>query len=132
MEQLKSIEQLENDFWDNMDFPTPLVEKCFNYRKIPVKNLSIEQVRLLLGQSIGVRFLLPIALEFLQNDILSEGDFYPGDLLSSVLRLEEINWGGNDKLKGEFKELVKRKLIDIKDTGDRKLIRETEIFLNSR
>ena len=115
-----------------MDFPTPLVEKCYNYRRIPVKNLSIEQVRLLLGQSIGVRFLLPKALEFLQNDILSEGDFYPGDLLSSVLRLEEINWEGNDQLKSEFKELVKRKFIEIKDTGDRKLLRETEIFLNRR
>ena len=130
MEQLKSIEQLENDFWESMDFPTPLVEKCFNYRRIPIKDLSIEQVRLLLGQSIGVKFLIPKALEFLQNDILSEGNLYPGDLLSSVLRLEKIHWEGNDQLKSEFKELVKRKLIEIKNTGDRKLLKETEIFLN--
>lgn len=42
----KSIEQLENDYWkDEIDFPSNLVINCHKYRKIPIKELTIEQLR---------------------------------------------------------------------------------------
>ena len=74
----QSLEQLEQNFWkDPKDFPTLLVEKCHRYRKLPVKDLSIEQLRMLIGQNIGPSYLIPLSIETLRNDILSEGDFYP-------------------------------------------------------
>ena len=49
-----SIEELEKDKWKEPDFfPTDLVEKCFKYRKIPVKDLTTEQLRTLIGQNMG-------------------------------------------------------------------------------
>ena len=61
--QSKSIEQLENDYWkEPPEFPTNLVKRCFEYRKIKVSELTIEQIRLLISQKIGIEFLIGIAL----------------------------------------------------------------------
>ncbi len=66
--QSKSIEQLENDYWkEPAEFPTNLVKRCFEYRKIKVSELTIEQIRLLISQKIGIEFLIGIALENLNR-----------------------------------------------------------------
>ncbi len=36
--------------------------------------------------------LLPLALDVLEQDPWAEGDYYPGDLLASVLRVERGFW----------------------------------------
>lgn len=57
MAQTQSIEQLENDFWKETDFPTGLVERCYRYRKIPIGDLTLAQLRTLIGQQIGLKYL---------------------------------------------------------------------------
>src|SRR5262245_9292030 len=96
MQLSKSIEQLENNYWADIDFPTHLVEKCHRFRKIPIKNLTPEQILTLISQDIGTKILLPLALDLLQADILTDVEFYPGDLLSSVLSLPKKAWVGHD------------------------------------
>jgi hypothetical protein len=100
----QSIEQLENDYWTDTNFPTGLIERCFKYRKIPLRHLTIEQLRTLISQNIGLGFLLPAALEILRSNILAEGDYFPGDLLSAVLAVNE--WS-DMRLKLDFKNLLK-------------------------
>lgn len=46
----------------------------------------------MIGQQIGLRFLVPVALEVLERNPLAEGDYYPGDLLASVLTAGEEFW----------------------------------------
>lgn len=53
---------------------------------------------MLIGQSIGLRFLVPFALDLLQADPFVEGDFYEGDLLRSVLRVEPAFWAAHPEL----------------------------------
>ena len=69
MQEHRSIEQLENDYWKDVDFPSTLVERCFTYRKIPVSELSVEQLRLLVGQQIGLPYTIPKAITVLKTDI---------------------------------------------------------------
>lgn len=45
----------------------------------------------MLGQGLGVRTLLPIAVELLVENPLVSGDLYPGDLLTAVLTLPEAS-----------------------------------------
>lgn len=59
MAKTQSIEQLENDFWKESDFPTGLVERCYQYRKIPIGDLTPAQLRMLIGQQIGLKYLIP-------------------------------------------------------------------------
>jgi hypothetical protein len=46
----------------------------------------------MIGQNVALPFLIPLAVEVLEHDALAEGDFYPGDLLATVLRVEREYW----------------------------------------
>jgi CDI immunity proteins len=87
---MPTLEQLENDIWDDRDLPTTLIRRCHALRKKPIEEFTIEDLRTLLGQNIGLKHLMPIALAVLDREPLAEGDFYPGDLLSAILR--PANW----------------------------------------
>lgn len=89
----QSIEQLENDIWKTpANFSSSMIEKCHGYRKISISKLTVEQLRLLISQKIGVKYLIGIAIEKLNRDILSGGDLYEGDLLMAVSNLTLDFW----------------------------------------
>ena len=46
----------------------------------------------MIGQSIGLNYLVPLAIEVLKENILAEGHFYDGDLLNSVLTSDKVYW----------------------------------------
>ncbi|HEY0067781.1 MAG TPA: contact-dependent growth inhibition system immunity protein [Flavisolibacter sp.] len=127
----KSLEELENDYWKDIEFPSTLVERCHAYRKIPVKDLSTEQLRLLTGQKIGLRFLIPQSIAILKDNILAEGDFYPGDLLNAMLDLNDEEWSQNKAGKDEFLKLVKSKIPEIEESGDKRLTRKAKELIAS-
>ncbi|MFG2971192.1 contact-dependent growth inhibition system immunity protein [Streptomyces sp. NPDC048288] len=53
-------------------------------RHRPVGELSVEDLRLMTGQDVGLAHLLPLAVEILRDDPMAQGDLYEGDLLSAV------------------------------------------------
>ncbi len=73
-------------------YETPLVERCHAALDLPLKDQTVETLRLLLGQGIGVETLLPRALDILEVNILASGDLYAGDLLSACQRLPVSYW----------------------------------------
>ncbi len=96
----KSIEQLEKNVWKELsEYPTDLVEKCYQYRKVSISELNIEQIRLLVSQQIGLEHIIGISLNKLEQNILAEGHFYAGDLLVAVSGLPTEFWHEN---KNEF------------------------------
>ncbi len=105
----KSIEQLENDYWkEPSEFPTDLVEKCFHYRKIRIAELTNEQIRLLISQQIGIEHLIETILGILERNVLTECDFYQGDLLVAVSTLPTEFWNENQIEFLTFKKIVER------------------------
>lgn len=103
----RTLEQLEGKRWgDEPSRSSYLVTACHKLRKVPIEQLNTEDLRILLGQSIGVNYLLPVALDVLSADPLAEGDYYPGDLLSSVLRLDNHLWTQNPDWKIQLKSIV--------------------------
>lgn len=103
----KTLEDLEKDFWSEPNFGSGLVIKCHNLRKVPLSELGIEDLRLMISQNIGLQYLIPLAIEKLEENILSEGDFYEGDLLQSVLKVNKQFWLTNTI----YEERVKKLLI---------------------
>ena len=71
---------------------TALVARCEALRDKPLQDFTIEDLRLLVGQQIGLRWVVPLALTHLTENLFSEGDYYAGDLLTSVLRVENDYW----------------------------------------
>ena len=52
---------------------------------------------MLIGQDIGLQYLVPIALDFLAENPWIAGDDYDGDLLFNVLRIDPGYWSSNEK-----------------------------------
>ena len=126
--ETKSIEQLEKDYWkEPSEFPTDMVKKCYQYRKISIAELTDEQIRLLISQQMGTEYLIGVALEKLEQNILTEGDFYEGDLLVAVSGLPTEFWTENQTEFRTFKSLVERNSELIKtELGEKKYDRINE------
>ncbi|BCY05422.1 contact-dependent growth inhibition system immunity protein [Actinoplanes sp. L3-i22] len=83
----QSLEELEGDAWgDAAADATGLIATVHRLRRKPIGELAVEDLRIMLGQQVGVPVLVPEALAVLEHDPLAEGDCYPGDLLSAVVR----------------------------------------------
>jgi len=84
-----TLEQLEEDFWPESDFPSHLVRTCHLLRKKQLGDFRVEDLRIMLSQSIGASYLLRKALEVLEENPFACGDFFEGDLLIAVARHPE-------------------------------------------
>ena len=107
----KSINELEGaePELDSNQQNYPLVSRCFELRKKPLKNYTVEDVRLMIGQGIGLSWLVPVAIKKLADNLFSEGDFYPGDLLVNVLRVETSYWVTHAKEQATLLRLLEEK-----------------------
>ena len=102
----KSLEKLENDFWGEPEHDSHLIKTCHQLRKKSLKDFEIENLRIMIGQNIGLKFLIPIALVKLRQDILSEGDYYEGDLLKAVLTSDSEFWNREPELSTELERII--------------------------
>lgn len=134
----KTLEQLERDYWkEPTSFPTKLVENVFSLRKVPIKDLDCNDIRILLSQNVGLQYLVPEALNYLEKNILEESLYYPGDLLLSVLRIDAGYWQQNKEIEKDFSSLLKNEFKKLSDTGDldddvkKEIIDAVSIFLKA-
>lgn len=111
----KSIENLEKSIWKTTEFESGLIKKCHELRKLPIEKLTVENVRLLIGQEICLKYLVPFAIEILSNDLFAEGDFYEGDLLSNVLKIRNEFWEDNKDYWNEINNLIKNRKEEISE-----------------
>jgi hypothetical protein len=88
----RTIEDLEGEAWGEPEFGSHVVTNAYRLRKKPIDQFSVEDLRFMIGQGIGIPFLLPRALGILESNPLVEGDFYPGDLLENVLGIPDDYW----------------------------------------
>ncbi|MDN3243048.1 contact-dependent growth inhibition system immunity protein [Glycomyces tritici] len=89
----KTLTELEGDDWGNAaDDSTYLIRRSHQLRYVPISRLSIEGLRMLIGQEMGLPWLVGIALDRLEICPCVEGDMYPGDLLQSVGMISRSYW----------------------------------------
>lgn len=103
-----SIEELENDVWQEPDFDSYVVKTSCAARKKPLSELSQEEIRLLLGQRIGLKYIIPIGISILEKNPVIMVRYYEGDLLQQFLCLKREDWEENRQDLQRLKELVKK------------------------
>lgn len=99
MDKLKTLEVLENDFWGPPGFESHLAISCHKLRKVPLYKLTPENLRMLIGQEIGLQYLIPLALDILEDNLLVSGDMFEGDLLCCVAKVSRQFWDNHEELK---------------------------------
>ena len=76
--------------------------------RLPLQDFTIEDLRITIGQNIGLEYLIPLALERLQNDPFAEGAYYPCDLLVGVLGTDAKFWQGHTVLRDRLLSIAQR------------------------
>jgi hypothetical protein len=102
----KSINALEKKDRDDSSFDSYLVKRCSQLAKIPLCDFTIEDLRIMIGQGFSLNYLIILALEVLQENILAEGDYYPGDLLKNVIAIPFDFWIANKNLYLQLKQII--------------------------
>ncbi len=92
VDRTKTLDELEGAARGEPADDSYLVATCRRLRGKPVGQFSVEDLRIMIGQGIGLRHLVPLALEALEREPLAQGDYYPGDLLGSVLGVAGEFW----------------------------------------
>ena len=123
----KTLEQLEGVVWPEPTYDSYLTSTCHQLCKKPLDQLGIEDLRIMIGQNIGLEHLVPIAVEVLQRDPLASGHFYPGDLLKAVLSARDSFWNNRDELRKIVAQIASKALEILNDEGDEETesLRET-------
>jgi hypothetical protein len=126
----KTLEQLENEVWGEPNHPSKLVITIHELRKKRLKDFTIEDLRITIGQNFSLDYLVPVAIEKLQENILAEGDMYEGDLLNSVLTVNSKFWLENKSYWATIHDLYRKNLslFETEDNEHRPLIKAFEQF----
>ncbi|GMU21384.1 MAG: hypothetical protein AMXMBFR13_14770 [Phycisphaerae bacterium] len=122
----KTLEQLENDVWGDPDVSSDLISRCHALHRKPLQNFSAADLRIMIGQSIGLEFLVPLAIERLEADLFIMGEYYDGDLLAAVLQADPAFYRSNAQVKrvvGRFAKQAAERLWELHPI-DRRTIRE--------
>jgi len=114
----KSLFNLEKNHPDNPgEVPTRLVTRCAELIKNPLNEYSIEDLRLMIRQELGLPYLIPLAIEKLADNLFAEGDMYEGDLLANVLKIDNAFWKQNPDLWVKLNKLIVKSRDTITDMG---------------
>jgi len=101
----QTLEQLEGTEWGEPNYGSSVVINYHRLRRVPLRDFTVEDLRLMIGQREGLAYLVPLALEQLEHDPMVSGDYYEGDLLQNIQRLPVKFWEQHPAL-GERWRLV--------------------------
>lgn len=90
-----------------------VVRTSLNALKKPLNQLDIQEIRLLITQKLGVKYVLPVAVNALEDDIFQEVTYYDGDLLNAVLNLPMSFWNDNKNEYEKMRILIKNNYLKI-------------------
>jgi hypothetical protein len=102
----RTLDELDPPAWGPPSYDSYLVTRCYELRKKPLGDFSVEDLRIMIGQGIGLPHLIPMAISMLQLNPLAEGDFHSGDLLNAVLSVSEEHWRANRDQRETVDEIV--------------------------
>lgn len=104
----------------NIDQELSIKENCVEiYNNRILREYSNEDLRVLIEENIGLDILIPFALDLLEENILAEGEQYPGDLLDSVVAIDKIYWTAHPDHKSIVKEFIMKNIKKLEDINDR-------------
>ncbi|MCL6741448.1 contact-dependent growth inhibition system immunity protein [Sphingomonas sp. RB56-2] len=103
---------------DPRQAPMPLVKAVWQSWKKPLYQLTNAEIGCLVAQSDGFPCVLDFVMPKLEADPLFEGGYYPGDVLSSLIRAEPGVWRERPEYAAVLPALYHRALERPADEND--------------
>ncbi|GAB5566121.1 MAG: hypothetical protein Wins2KO_31840 [Winogradskyella sp.] len=107
LKQLEGLKQTKK-----IEFKSYVLEKSSELLNKKLKHYNNEDLRLMISQNCGLKYLVPLAVNILKINPLVEANFYEGDLLFAILSVDENFWNEYPNLKEEIIQLFTKGEID--------------------
>jgi hypothetical protein len=112
----KTLDELEGVTWGPPTYSSNLVQTCHRLRTKPVGEYDAEDLRVMIGQNVGLPWLLPLAIDRLEEDPWVSGDLYPGDLLAVAARAK-FDWATRGDLRERLRAVIQGALAAMSAAG---------------
>ncbi len=104
-----TLDDVDRPAWPPAPDDAPsTVRRVHALRRVPLGELTVEDLRLLVGQHVALGTTVPLALGMLRYRPLLEGDHYPGDLLMAVLHVPDEYWAQRPQELAVLREALSR------------------------
>jgi hypothetical protein len=100
------------------DAPTPMIAAIMRSWKKPMSELSDSEIGQLVVQHYGYPYLLDLVWPKLEADPLFDGGYYPGDVLSNLIRGDPNIWADRPEYKTRLDALYRDALSRPDDEND--------------
>lgn len=103
----RSISELEGWKWKSAipgEDHSYVTQRFYELHNRPVSDLDLSDIRFLIGQNSGLKYLVPLAIEKLKENLFVEVEYYPGDLFCSLLLInnEPNYWSEHSSYRQEL------------------------------
>ncbi|MBI9011585.1 MAG: hypothetical protein JEZ08_05085 [Clostridiales bacterium] len=103
----KTLSELMNEAAENSNNTLSMDERCTDiYNNRILRELSNEDLKVMIDNGIALDIMVPFAIDILEENIMSEGGQYPGDLLQSVSSIQTLYWAQNFDQKGRLRQIL--------------------------
>ena len=102
-----SLQELDGVDWGGPPYPSSLVENCHRLRRVPLKDFDDADLRIMIGQDINLEYLVPLALDRVEEDPWLCASFYDGDMLWYLIKRTDY-WPGHAEEKVRFDKVIDR------------------------
>jgi hypothetical protein len=102
----KTLVDLEGPAWADPDYSSGMVQRIRALGAVPIGEFSSGDLRLVISQQRGLGYLVPLALDRLENDPLVEGELYPGDLLMALESVPGRMWAEHPEWRERLRAIL--------------------------
>jgi hypothetical protein len=88
----QTLEELDGQRWAPPDVETSLAKTVHRLRRVPLGQFEPHDLWIMIGQGVGLPYLIPKALTLLERDPFMETDVSTGDLLIQVFQVHDAFW----------------------------------------
>ena len=114
-DRYKTLQELDGEDWGPSTYNSHLVTTCNSLRNKPVGNFSVEDLRIMIGQKLSLEYLIPLALEILEDNIFADEEMYSSVLLDTVLNVGRDFWISNPNYKKDLESIIVKNIEDLEN-----------------
>ena len=118
MDSNATLDELEGPGWADPDYPSAMVQRIRALGRIPLREFTPEDYRLIITQHRALNTLLPRAFEIVEADPFAEGDYYAGDLLIAITQVPRQSWQEHSELQARAKRVVAAAIARLADVDE--------------
>jgi len=119
----RTLEELDGQRWRDPEVETSLARTVHRLRRVPLGSFQPQDLRVMIGERVGLPHLIPRALATLLRDPFLEAEMYPGDLLVQVFQVDDAFWQTAPDLRRQAVDVLDEALdrineVDLMDRRD--------------